>query len=169
MINLSRLSLIMSLMSQPGPPAALVPRATPVIHPAHPQATELLPLPATDARPTTPTAHAIRCALPGPSARLMRIPLAAGLHGSGTPPDFGINPVRFASLTARALGLTPAPDTTTAPFRGVWSQGRLAQWRAVSLVRRAHHPLLSPGERDTVRAWKNALQPSPSSPCLSCC
>jgi ATP-dependent 26S proteasome regulatory subunit len=35
------------------------------------------------------------------------------------------------------LGLTPAPDTTTAPLRGVWSQGRQAQWRAVARVCRS--------------------------------
>jgi hypothetical protein len=45
MIDLSHLSRILSLLSQIGPPAVLVPRATPTIRPARPHPTTPLSLP----------------------------------------------------------------------------------------------------------------------------
>ena len=108
-ILLSHLSRIMSLLSQrpqrsllsPIPPTGApnppIPCAAPhAIHPARPVADEsCLPSAARTARPAqfSPLHHANRL---------------------GCPP----NPAQSASPPHVPLGLTPAPDTTTAPLRG---------------------------------------------------
>jgi hypothetical protein len=107
--DLSYLSRIMSLLSQrpqrsllsPIPPTGApnppIPCAAPhAIHPARPVADEsCLPSAARTARPAqfSPLPHANRL---------------------GCPP----NPAQSASPPHVPLGLTPAPDTTTAPLRG---------------------------------------------------
>jgi hypothetical protein len=136
MLALSHLFLRSLVISPITPP--LPPRIGPLAAP-RPHAGRVPALPMVGA--PLPTSHHIRPAVqtrPTSSTPFTSFP-PDDLSAAAFPPILPPKPGRCASPPHVPLGRTPAPDTTTAPLRGVWSQGRLAQWRAV-----ARHPLFHP-------------------------